>query len=960
MPDKNTKKLTNEKLAVLENNSKGFFGKLNQERAYEILSQGAILTMEDDLKEALSRQTMKADLIPDHKRKEKRAQEFFSEKPVFNPFGRLGENEKKVSKEVKPKDFFNQSVPVKKAQEAEVKVFQKGESNNTTKPKQKFEETIIQPSQIQAPVKSKEIEIKEEMEKAHKEAQENEDLKKGIVNNTQNIQRKEVKEVIRDNIKDTQPKEAQEPEILKEIIGNNTEKIRQNLNQKAISISSELKEINPKEELFNQKRKVILDKIALQKKALESFSQKVESVRVQKIELEKQERVAQDGIVQHSLEEQRWGVEEKFKKAQDLLWSQEEEIEKAQLALSKIDKDLKDQLENKAKLEKEKLEIQKFLDNLGFLEKRESFLNRNESLLSQKSQLEENYNKALLQKNKQEQDITNVVVEEQKIENELRALEDKIQKAVDNSERRKLEQERRELTQKRQGLEKRRWEIEKSQQATKDSFNITSEKFFNLKKEEENFNQKLAEIEARINKDIPLPEVKEYLRPEFHEGVEKEKPQEKPVLEKQEVALKPILAEPIKKEDSLNDEELKKEQQAIEQIRLNAKEKEQEVVQKQFVQKQVLQEQKATQDEFKEIQERENREKAIAKLKQIAEQEQKRASLKDLKGPLTKGEILKKLTKVSLQEENQRKDFLARVNKKIKILPRKKQKSLNDAVIFHPMIRKISLFEKIAVRFLIILTVIGFGVGVYFGLVYLNERKKNVPPIVNTNATTSPNLTSEWPSIFPNSSTTLEATSTLPSEAIPDEPAVTNQNPPQALIPIATNNVITYQGDSQQLAALIVILLQNSIQYNSFEQISIFDESQQKYLQAGQFFGVLGADLPVEFNQENTTTTILIFASKFGNRIGFITQTENGSALKEAFLSWESQAEQDTASIFELMGKATPALKKTFSNLKYKTNTIKCQTFAKSDLGICYLVYKNYLVWASSFEQISRIVDKLP
>ena len=105
MPDKNTKKLTADNLAVLDNNSKGFSGKLNQERVYEILSQGVILTMEDDLKDALSRQTMKADLIPDYKQDEKKSQEFFSEKPVFNPFTRLGEDKEKVSEKVAPEDF---------------------------------------------------------------------------------------------------------------------------------------------------------------------------------------------------------------------------------------------------------------------------------------------------------------------------------------------------------------------------------------------------------------------------------------------------------------------------------------------------------------------------------------------------------------------------------------------------------------------------------------------------------------------------------------------------------------------------------------------------------------------------------------------------------------------------------------------------------------------------------------
>jgi len=937
MPDKNTKKSIDENLVALDEKGKGFSGKLNQERAYEILSQGVILTMEDDLKEALTKQTMKVDLIPEYKKKEERSQEFSSEKPVFNPFQKLEEvvvQPPQIQTFPKPKEVLNQ-------------------------------DNVLREEDL-----SKEMAIKEEMEKAHKEAQEKESLEKGLANNVQNIQPKIakeeiLKEVIENSIEDIKPKEAKKPEILKEIIGDNAQKIKQNIDQKIFAIDSQLKEINPKEDLFAQKRKVILDKVVLQKKALENFAQKVEAVRLQKIELEKQEQSAKDSTIRHSLEEQRWGVEEKFKKVQDLLWNQEEEIEKAQLALSKIDKDLKDFLEKKTKLTKEKLEIQKFLDNVGFVGEREKFLSKNKSLLDQKSQLELLYNQALSEKEKQEQEILTVEKEEQKIENELRVLEDKIQKAVDTTERRRLEQERRELTQKRQIQEKKRWEIERKQEGIKNNFKVASENFSNLKKEEDSFNQKLAEIEARIDKEVPLSDIKNYLKTDLEETTkEEEKPHSKPAVVKQKEPLQEIPTEPAKSFLQIHNEnplEAEDDRKAIEQIRSNAREKEQEVIQKQFVQKQVLQEQKATKDEFDEIQERENREKAIAKLKQIAEQEQKKASLIDLKGPITKEEILKKLTKVSLKEEGQRKDFLSRVNKGTKVLSKQKQKSVDDAVIFHPMIRKNSLFEKIAVRTLIVLTIIGIGVGVYFGLVYLNERRKNVPPIISIDFTTSTNPTNEWPDFFPdNSTTTQEATSTLPNEIIPEEINVVQQTPPQPLIPVATNNILSYQNDPQQLTSLAEILLKNNIQYNSFEQVSIFDETQQRYLDPKSFFEILGAKLPVEFGWENTTTTILIFSSKFGNRLGFIIQTESSSVLKDSFFNTEQQAEQDTSSIFNLMGKAAPAFSKSFINIKYKTNTIRCQTFTKSDLGICYLAYKDYFILASSFEQVIRIVDKLP
>lgn len=673
-----------------------------------------------------------------------------------------------------------------------------------------------------------------------------------------------------------------------------------------------------------QKRKEILEKIKNQKVTLEDFFQKIEIIKEQKNSIEKQEQEARDNLQKHSFEEQRWQVEEKFKQTQDLQWAKEEEIEKLQMALAKIDNDYNALEKKKIDFEKKQLENRKLLKNAELLRQKKEILSKGQDVLKKRPEVEAKYNEFLLEKNKIENDLLAIIQEEQKIEEQSKNIEKQIEGAIDAGERRKLEQERREVTQKRQIQEKKRWEAEKLQENIKSNIESVKENLLKLKQDEQAINQKVVEIEVQLSKDVVIVE------------------KEKEIIEEKVVDIKPQIVE-------------EKEKEIIKQIRLNAKEREQELIQKQFVQKQVIEEKQAMDEEQRQRIEEETRQKAIEKLKQIAEQEQKKLFTGKLKGPLLKEEILKKLTRVSPEEEAQRKVFLSKINQKTKQLPHQKSKNFEEGVVFHPMIKKISLFEKVTVRILIIFLIIGVIVGIYFLITKLT-KKENANPLLLNNSTTTIVLDTI------SSTSSLPTTTTAPVIPITPPIAITTQTllPPRPLISVSKNNIFSYKDSSQSIVSSIEKIIENKKQYNSFEQITIFDENQKSFLGAMQFFRILGAVLPEEINQENGTTTILVFSSKFGNRLGFILQTENGANIQSSFLSWENQAEADTASIFDLMGKTSPVLQKSFTDLKYKTTSIRCQAFINVDLGICYAIYKNYFIWTSSFEQMQRIVDKLP
>ncbi|MDO8524737.1 MAG: hypothetical protein Q7R99_03880 [bacterium] len=823
------------------------FQKLDQEKVYQILSKGAIFTMEDDLKEAMQSQKIKTNLIPEQikpeqAKKEVNTKAIFAEESRFNPFQKSSEPIRKPSIPAQP-----QATPVG-------------------------------------------------------------------------------------------------PESAEQLL---------------------------------QKRKKVLEKIKNQKVDLESILQKIEIIKERKDQIEKQEQEARDSSQKHIFEEQRWQIEEKFKQQQDLQWLREEEIEKSQMVFSKIDNDYRIVQNRKVDLERKQLENQKLLQNLELSRQKEEILNKGKEALKDKPVVEAQYNEFLLQKNKIEQDLLVITQEEQKIEEQSKNIEKQIKAAMDAGERRKLEQERREIEKKRQIQEKKRWETEKLQEAIKNNTGL-KEKLLKLKQEEQAVNQKVAEIEAQLLR--PLNQEAQKATKTEAESVKENvvaPPVQSSIIDEatplpEALAGQPTLATParIASQNIAGGPEAllagEAEKEVVQQIRLNAKEREQELIQKQFVQKQVVKEERAMDEEQSLRLEEEARSKAIEKLRQIAEQEQKKlftGRSGKLKGPLLKEEILKKLTKVSPEEEAQRKDFLSRISQKSfdKLrtgLPRQKVKSFEEGVVFHPMIRKVSLFGKITIRVLIVVLIIGVIGGLYFAITKLTKKQTTSPLPISNNATTTPDASStiEWPNVF--LSTTTPSTTSSEQTQPTTTPAVVI--PPTSLIPISKNNIFSYQNYFQSIASSIKTILENKNQYNSFEQISIFDENQQVFLSATQLFAMMGVALPQEINQENGTSTTLIYSSKYGNRLGFILATSSASSLLFAFQNWENQAETSTAPIFDLMGKTLPALKKTFVNLKYKTAPIRCQTFTKTDLGICYSAYKNYFIWASSLEQAQRIVDKLP
>lgn len=1087
MPEKNTQNsIVASNFLGVEKNGKPNL-KISQEKAYQILSEGLVFTMEGDLKEAMSQQRMKADLIPGQARPIGKPEKFQPEKPYFDPFKNLGQPAEVIPEKELPPQSIEKPAPapvsmargpaeplvapsliieekplpfrkvdvLDKAKQVQEERLVEEKFSQITPEQETVQKALAEKAKIEEQKKEKEaIEVirqearkqeeKEKKEAAPKVPQVSRFQPKGLEGSSREA---EGLEGNRGTVQPSPPRTtstgagtrspglAPSPILtgkdwLKGIPFQSLPKIKQELSQKTLDILAQLKKLSLEERPFSEKHTRLLVKLKEKNLILNKALAQVETAKERQRQIEDLEAKAQSASQKHTLEQKRWEIEETLKQTEEAKWAQEEEVEKFHLALSGIDSSLNEFKRKQNALENKKSQIQKFLAGLDFFKEKEILNEKIKASRKQIQALETQQRMLLGQQKELDIQINDAKQQEQRIEERAKTIEKQVQQTAEFRERRKLEQERWQVAEQRRIQEKRRWELEKENEVLLPKLQAIESRLHQERRNENDILKKVQEIETQIG-EIPLLQELSSVSSELAKFWEKSGVEEitKPAVSQENIAKasavliervapeKEVRAEPktelskpspalpqaqtatpekrteeeilfLKKTQtptkqlpiSVLKQNSPEEQEVIEQIRLQAKAKEQELALA-GVKQQIEQEKRGITAEMRQKQEEEARQKSIQAIKKLAEQEQKKAFFGKLKGPLLKEEVLRKISKIYPQEEAQRQEFLEKISQKTKPQVKQKAKGLEEGVVFHPMIRKTSLFEKVAVRVLIVILMVGIGFGLYLGVSALIKHNKNKLVLPSYQATSTFISTStepfEWPVVVPGGATTTGSTSSTSSSQASSSQVIATSTVPQAtttipatpppavqapspIIPVSKTFILSFQiGDSAFFASTSQVL-QSPAKSGSFEQIAVKDEQNNNFLTVSQISEIMQVEFPQELAQKDVTSTLLVFGSKYGNRLGFIVQTESTSTLFNSFKSWESQAESQTEPIFSLMGKTSPALNKVFKLLKYKTVSMWCQTFTKQDLGICYAVYKNYFIFTSSFEQMARIVDKLP
>ena len=101
--------------------------------------------------------------------------------------------------------------------------------------------------------------------------------------------------------------------------------------------------------------------------------------------------------------------------------------------------------------------------------------------------------------------------------------------------------------------------------------------------------------------------------------------------------------------------------------------------------------------------------------------------------------------------------------------------------------------------------------------------------------------------------------------------------------------------------------------------------------------------------------TLAIYSQEQGKRVVLVTEIKEKEGLAELLSSWELKLEKGLS----ISGQEIPALVPYFRETAWKGITFRYLTISKEDLGVCYAWFDDYFVFATSFEGMKKVIEKL-
>ena len=154
--------------------------------------------------------------------------------------------------------------------------------------------------------------------------------------------------------------------------------------------------------------------------------------------------------------------------------------------------------------------------------------------------------------------------------------------------------------------------------------------------------------------------------------------------------------------------------------------------------------------------------------------------------------------------------------------------------------------------------------------------------------------------------------------------------------------------------------LQEDFEEETFTKVIIKNLEVDEWISFKEFLENLQVNTPEDFYQQlGEDSTLFIYSQATGKRLGFIIKLNEDSDLERILELWEATMESDFENLFLLLGKEGPALVPDFRDANYKGVVFRYQTFSEEDLGICYTISEGFFVITSSYESMTKVIDKL-
>jgi len=701
---------------------------------------------------------------------------------------------------------------------------------------------------------------------------------------------------------------------------------RKELKKEETEIEKKLEDFEPEKKPFETK----IEELQKAKKAIQAILipilEKEKKLEAEEKSIESQEAKAESIQARHKLEQKRWSVERQRRKAEHQKWVEEEKIELKNNEIAKIEEKLEVILNKESGLKKRKHEILQKLEQAELFETRAKFGESKKTL---------------------EKQLSLLTAKEKEVEQKEKTLEQKEQRAKTTQDRRVVEKQRWEIETQRRKIEQKRWQVEKKKQELQEEVEI----ILPLK------------VEKPPEPKLPAPG---------------EPPLKKPSAMAPVVPEAKILAKEPVKEDVIPLRRRAKEWKPVKHLDTPGSAGEEEALRPKQEPRAPLK--SAVEIPLADMSE----EELVERIRQGAKQEEKRKKIQIIKksaqvqkkdtyvpkskGPISKAQILQKLSTISPKEKASRESFLSRVAGKPQPIAAA-HRGEEGEVVFRPVVRRSSVWQKIAARVMFLVLIVGVLVVVALLLhTYVFSREPlppppPIPPVEPPVATsTEPIATSTEPEPEPEPATTTEpvATSTEPIATSTPPVATSTEPEPVSLIDVSETQTL-WLSPIDTISDLLSGALEDNKAKEGFVRIVFRDERTKKIQEFENFLRAFNVDEPTGFLQGlMMPPTLFIYSSGGKARFGFIARVGDSGALIDSLKLWESSMEADTEELFSALGKISPAISSKFITARHGSEGFRYQTFTKEDFGACYAVtYSNYFIFATSYEAMQKTLDNL-
>ncbi len=179
--------------------------------------------------------------------------------------------------------------------------------------------------------------------------------------------------------------------------------------------------------------------------------------------------------------------------------------------------------------------------------------------------------------------------------------------------------------------------------------------------------------------------------------------------------------------------------------------------------------------------------------------------------------------------------------------------------------------------------------------------------------------------------------------------------PPSLILVNATETL--EMATLEELPSVLSQFLEKTSEVEGFARILVKNTKENRLVSLEDLSSAFQTETPQEiFTKLDPDFTFVVYSQTQGKRTGLIGKVKEKSGLDIILKDWEQKIEKD--GVF-LSGEKIQTFSQYFKTSTYQEVEFRFLTISKDDLGICYALFDDYFVFATSFESMEKIIDEL-